>query len=61
MDIVKALRSIADAARRDDGSDIPLGETCREAANEIESLREDVVRHQAVLANLHKLSTSDKG
>jgi hypothetical protein len=39
MDIVTKLRNIADASRREDGTDIPLGEQCREAADEIERLR----------------------
>lgn len=34
------LRSIADASRRNDGSDIPLGEQCRKAADELDLLRE---------------------
>jgi hypothetical protein len=34
------LRSIADAGRRQDGTDTPLGEHLREAADEIERLRE---------------------
>jgi hypothetical protein len=40
MDIVTKLRGIADASRREDGSDIPLGEQCREAAAKIERLKE---------------------
>lgn len=39
MDIVRKLRNIADASRREDGSDIPLGQQCREGADEIDRLR----------------------
>ena len=38
-DIVERLHKIADASRRPDGTDIPLGEELRAAANEIEQLR----------------------
>ena len=38
-DIVERLIKIADASRREDGTDIPLGEHLREAAAEIERLR----------------------
>jgi hypothetical protein len=38
-DIVRKLENIADASMRIDGTDIPLGEQCREAAREIERLR----------------------
>ncbi len=38
-DIVERLTRIADASRREDGTDIPLGEQCREAASEIKRLR----------------------
>lgn len=38
-DIVERLVKIADASRRADGSDIPLGAEVREAAAEIERLR----------------------
>lgn len=37
--IVERLTRIADASRRDDGSDIPLGEQCREAATIISELQ----------------------
>jgi glycine/D-amino acid oxidase-like deaminating enzyme len=37
-DLVTRLRKIADASRREDGSDIPLGEHLREAADTIERL-----------------------
>jgi hypothetical protein len=40
MDIVRKLENIADASLRVDGTDMPLGEQCREAAREIERLRE---------------------
>lgn len=43
IDITEKLIKIADASRRADGSDIPLGEQCREAAAEISSLRKRVV------------------
>lgn len=36
--VASNLRNIADASRREDGTDIPLGQTCREAADLIESL-----------------------
>jgi hypothetical protein len=36
--IVRKLTGIADASRRADGSDIPLGEQCREAAATISAL-----------------------
>ncbi len=35
--VVRQLRRIADASRRTDGSDIPLGQQCREAAALIEA------------------------
>lgn len=38
-DIVRNLISIADASRRPDGEDIPLGKQLRQAAEEIERLR----------------------
>ncbi|MDO6966929.1 hypothetical protein [Rhizobium alvei] len=38
-DIVERLTMIADACKRPDGSDIPLGLELREAANEITALR----------------------
>lgn len=38
-DIVERMIRIADASKRDDGTDIPLGQQCREAASEIERLR----------------------
>lgn len=41
-DIVERLTKIADASRRTDGSDIPLGADCRSAADEIKRLRADL-------------------
>lgn len=38
LDIAEKMRRIADAARRADGTDTPLGEQCREAADAIERL-----------------------
>lgn len=38
-DITERLRAIDTASRRDDGTPIPLGEYCTEAADEIERLR----------------------
>lgn len=43
-DVAVLLTRIADAARREDGSDIPLGEQCRAAAAEIMRLRAEVER-----------------
>lgn len=40
--IVKHMRNIADASRRADGSDTPLGEQCREAASTIERLQREL-------------------
>lgn len=48
-DIVANMIRIADAARRPDGSDIPLGEQCREAADEITRLCAEVERLRAAL------------
>jgi hypothetical protein len=48
-DIAADLVKIADASRRADGTDIPLGEQCREAAAEIERLRE-------ALRNIHAVA-----
>jgi hypothetical protein len=51
-DIVDKLVRIADASRRDDGSDIPLGEQCRDAAAEIERLRRERYNLIADLADM---------
>lgn len=49
-DIAANLRKIADASRRQDGSDIPLGEQVREAADLIDSLTRE--RDEARAANI---------
>src|SRR5687767_10810234 len=41
IDIVKRLIAIADASLRQDGTDIPLGSECREAATTIERLTKE--------------------
>jgi hypothetical protein len=43
-DITRKLEDIADASLRIDGTDIPLGETCREASREIEWLATELSR-----------------
>ncbi|MDW9528117.1 hypothetical protein RWE87_05150 [Sinorhizobium meliloti] len=40
--LVERLRKIADASRREDGSDIPLGEEVRAAADELDRLRREL-------------------
>lgn len=50
--IERHLISIADASVRADGRDIPLGETCRAAAAEIERLRGLLGRCRTVLGNM---------
>jgi len=44
--LVGRLIRIADASRREDGTDIPLGEQCREAAAEIERLTRELAEAQ---------------
>jgi len=44
LEIARKLEDIADASMRIDGTDIPLGETVREAAREIEWLVKDLAR-----------------
>lgn len=44
--IVEKLIRIADASRRDDGSDIPLGEQCRQAAAIISELQAERDAHR---------------
>lgn len=57
-DIVNRLIDIADAGKRADGSDIPLGEDCREAAREITRLRM-LLRATARLA--HSVADDESG
>ncbi|MFN8829868.1 MAG: hypothetical protein ACK50Q_11055 [Labrys sp. (in: a-proteobacteria)] len=47
IDVTERLRRIADAARRKDGTDSPLGEDLRSAADEIECLRRARDDHRA--------------
>ena len=50
-DLVERLRAIDAASRRNDGSQIPLGECPTEAADEIASLRARVAELEEVLAD----------
>lgn len=54
--LVGRLIRIADASRREDGTDIPLGEQCREAAAEIERLTQE--RDELRAADRDHLSAS---
>jgi hypothetical protein len=51
-DIVERLTRIADAARRADGSDIPLGSECREAAAELTALRARLAELEGAAHNI---------
>ena len=60
-DIVASLRSVADAAKRDDGADIPLGELCRNAASEIETLYEILADKRRLTRELDVALNGERG
>lgn len=54
-DIVERLIKIADASRRADGSDIPLGAEIRRSVAEIQRLRDELASARAENAELRKI------
>jgi hypothetical protein len=59
-DIVEKMVRTADASRREDGSDTPLGDQCREAASEIERLRSALAAEREECAKVADRCSDDE-
>ena len=59
--LVERLLKIADAALRDDGSDIPLGQDVRSAAATIAALQADAERYRYLRDNCTRRWVSNMG